>query len=73
MWTVRDLSLSARIQVFKVLGISKIIYFSYVNNVLLSITEELKNIHIGFIWQKKKPKIKHTTLIADYCNGGYKC
>ena len=60
------------IQVFKVLGISKIIYLSYVNNVPLSIIEELKNIHIDFIWQKKKPKIKHTTLIADYSNGGYK-
>ena len=72
MWNVRDLSLAGRIQVFKLLGISKIIYLSYTNNVPLSITEELKNIHIDFIWQKKKPKIKHTTLIADYCNGGYK-
>ena len=72
IWNVRDLSLAGRIQVFKVLGISKIIYLSYVNNVPISIIEELKNIHIDFIWQKKKPKIKHTTLIADYCDGGYK-
>ena len=41
------------------------------NSVPSSIIEELKNIH-DFIWQKKKPKIKHTTLIADYCNSGYK-
>ena len=72
MWNVRDLSLAGRIQVFKVLGISKIIHLSYVNNVPLSIIEEFKNVHIDFIWQKKKPKIKHMTLIADYSNGGYK-
>ena len=25
-----------------------------------------------FIWSKKQPKIKHSTLIADYKDGGYK-
>ena len=25
-----------------------------------------------FIWNKKQPKIKHSTLIADYKDGGYK-
>ena len=25
-----------------------------------------------FIWRKKQPKIKHSTLISDYKDGGYK-
>ena len=25
-----------------------------------------------FIWSKKQPKIKHSTLITDYKPGGYK-
>ena len=28
--------------------------------------------HKSFIWDNKKPKIKHATLIADYSEGGYK-
>ena len=28
--------------------------------------------HENFIWNGKKPKIKHSTLIADYSEGGYK-
>ena len=42
------------------------------NNVPLSIIENIKKIHIDFIWQMKETKIKHTALIADYCNGCYK-
>ena len=26
----------------------------------------------GFIWNNKKPKIKHLALVADYNEGGYK-
>ena len=26
----------------------------------------------GYIWNNKKPKIKHSTLVADYSEGGYK-
>ena len=25
-----------------------------------------------FIWDNKRPKTKHSILIADYCEGGYK-
>ena len=28
--------------------------------------------HKNFIWNDKKPKIKHSALIADYSEGGYK-
>ena len=29
-------------------------------------------VHKSFTWGNKKPKIKHSTLIADYSEGGYK-
>ena len=29
-------------------------------------------VHKSFIWDNKKPKIKHSALIADYSEGGYK-
>ena len=32
----------------------------------------MQALHKDFIWNGKKPKIKHTTLISDYTNGGLK-
>ena len=32
----------------------------------------MQAVHKAFIWNVKKPKIKHTTLISDYINGGLK-
>ena len=29
----------------------------------------MKALHKEFIWSGKKPKIKHSTLIGDYCKG----
>ena len=36
------------------------------------IVDQMNSVHKGFIWDNKKPKIKHSTLIADYSEGGYK-
>ena len=32
----------------------------------------IQTLHKDFIWNGKKPKIKHTALISDYTNGGLK-
>ena len=32
--------------------------------------QEMKSLHKEFIWSNRKPKIKHTTLIGDYAEGG---
>ena len=32
---------------------------------------QLNTLHKSFIWNNKRPKIKHSTLIVDYCEGGY--
>ena len=36
------------------------------------ILDQMNTVHKSFIWDNKKPKIKHSTLIADYSEGGYK-
>ena len=36
------------------------------------VIDQLNTLHKIFIWNNKRPKIKHSTLIADYCEGGYK-
>ena len=33
--------------------------------------EQLNIIHKNFVWNNKRPKIKHSTLIASYSEGGY--
>ena len=36
------------------------------------VIDQLNTLHKTIIWNNKRPKIKHSTLIADYCEGGYK-
>ena len=37
-----------------------------------NLVNELNKIQINFLWNSKTPKIKHSTLIADYSEGGLK-
>ena len=34
--------------------------------------DQLNTLQKSFIWSNRKPKIKHSTLTADYGEGGYK-
>ena len=36
------------------------------------ILDQMNIVHKSFNWDNKKPKIKHSTMIADYSEGGYK-
>ena len=36
------------------------------------VVDSMQALHKDFIWNGKKPKTKHTTLISDYTNGGLK-
>ena len=40
------------------------------NFVPKTITDQLHVIHKDFIWRDKKVKIKHSTLIGEYADGG---
>ena len=71
-WEPRGLPLPGKILVFKPLAISKLLYVCTFKNPSTQIAESLTSIQKKFIWNKKRPKIKHSTLIADYKDGGYK-
>ena len=64
--------MSEKITVFKSLSFSNIIFISYLNKVPTTIIKKIEQIQRDFIWNVKKPKIKHTTLINDYEEGGLK-
>ena len=66
------LSLLGKIQIFNTLGVSKIPYVSSMTQVPKNLVNELKTIQLNFLWNSKTPKIKHSTLIADYSEGGLK-
>ena len=70
VWKMRSLTLHGKIVIFKSLAISKIIYISHMSSVPPIIISHLDKIHKDFIWDGKKPKIKHSTLIGNYDDGG---
>ena len=72
VWNMRNLTLTGKITIFKSLAVSKIIYISYLSNVPSAVLDYLEGVHKKFIWNNKKAKIKHSTLISDYCDGGLK-
>ena len=67
---VRTWESKGKILVFKTLAVSKLLYVCTFKNPSTQIIESLNSIQKKFIWSKKRPKIKHLTLIADYKDGG---
>ena len=63
LWSSRDLTLAGSIQIFKPLAISKAVYISMMKNPQSQFISILNEIQQRFIWNKKRPKIKHSTLI----------
>ena len=70
-WEPRGLSFAGKILVFKTLAVSKLLYVCTFKNPSTQIIESLNSIQKKFIWSKKRPKIKHSTLITDYKDGRY--
>ena len=70
LWSLRGLSLLGRVLIFKTLGFSKIQYLAAMSEVTTKVIDELKAIQNRFIWKHSTTKIKHSTSIADYENGG---
>ena len=71
-WKQRGLTLGGRIQVFKSLIFSKLVYASSVQYISGDVAKEICKIQKDFIWRGKRPKIKHSTLIGNFENGGLK-
>ena len=69
---MRQLSLAGRIQVFKALALSKAVFICTMKPCSKKFVDDLNEIQKDFIWRGRKPKIKHTSLIGDYSEGGMK-
>ena len=70
LWKMRSLTIGGKITIFKTLAISKIVYIAHMSAVPECVITHLEKIHKDFIWNNKKSKIKHSTLISDYSFGG---
>ena len=70
LWKQRFLSLAGKIQIFKSLIASKPVYLATMKHLPQEILDDLQSMHIYFIWDGKRTKIKHCTLIGDYTDGG---
>ena len=72
LWECRGLSLAGRTLIFKSLALSKLLYASTMKCLPKQMLDQLNTLQKSFIWSNRKPKIKHSTLIADYGERGYK-
>ena len=61
-----------KILIFKTVALSKILYIATTKVPSKLILDEFDVIQKEFIWNSKRSKIKHSILIADYSEGGYK-
>ena len=72
LWEFRGLTLAGRILVFKSLALTKLLYAFTMKVPSKFVIDQLNTLHKNFIWNNKRPNIRHSTLIAGYCEGGYK-
>ena len=72
MWACRGLTLAGRILIFKSLALSKVLYTCTMTNFTKYFIKQLEELQKNFIWNGRRPKIKHSALIGDYVDGGYK-
>ena len=70
-WRYRDLTIAGRIQIFKTLAISKVVYISTMKNLPRQFIEALNEVQQDFVWNKSRSKIKHSSLIGNYEEGGH--
>ena len=69
IWKQRSLTVAGKVQVFKSLIFSKLVYVATVNAVPKTITDQL--IHKNFIsYGGEKVKIRHFALIGENADGG---
>ena len=67
-----DFTIYSKIVIFKSLAISKIGHLALIKTVTIFTAEQLNIIEQNFIWQGRKPKVKHSTISNSYENGSLK-
>ena len=70
IWKQRWLSLVGKIQVFKSFIASKPVYIETMKSLPQDSLDELHRMQKEFLWQSKRAKIKHSTMIGSYEEGG---
>ena len=72
IWEYRGLTLAGKIQIFKCLAFSKTLYACTMLSPSKQFIDQINSLKKDFVWRRKRPKIKHSTLIGDYKERGYK-
>jgi hypothetical protein len=72
MWTLRKLTLIGKIQIVNTLALSQLLYAGTVLAMPKMYITEYNKIIKEFLWNKKPPKVKYTTLIGPIEEGGLK-
>ena len=72
VWKLRSLSLAGKILIFNTLALSKSIYVATMIAPSKQFIDEANCVQKEFVWDNKRPKIKHCTLTGDNAVGGYK-
>ena len=72
IWRIRNLTVQGKITIFKTLAVSKAIHLALVTIIPQVIIDQLKKIQKDFIWNRRHPKIRHSTLCNTHENGGLK-
>ena len=67
---VQRTSLAGKFLIFKTMVLSKILYIATMKVPSKLILDELDVIQKEFIWDSKRPKIKHYILIENFSEGG---
>ena len=71
-WGHRGLTLAGRILILKSMTLSKTVYKSTMISSPKQFIDLLSSIKQNFIWNGRRPKMKHSTPVGGYAEGGYK-
>jgi hypothetical protein len=69
-WKKRKLTIFGRITIVKSLLLPKFTYVASVSSPTGTIVQSIEQMIYGFIWEGKRDKIKRTTMIGQYEQGG---
>ena len=67
---MRNISIEGKMEVFKTLDISKLVYLAFLTVIPKHMTEEVAEIQKSFVLVDSSPKIKHETLRMEFKVGG---
>ena len=68
----RNLTLEGKTTIFKTLVISKIVFLLHVMTISTEIINSIEKMQKEFLWNGKRPKIKHHNICSNYEMGGLK-